>query len=60
LLIPRELLEGFDEVEIRKEDHALLVPPITNDDPILRLGKEPVTFEIDDASIPHDRYLYCA
>ena len=58
LLIPKELLEGFDEVEIRKGDHQLLIVPVSGDDPILQLGQEPVLDDIHDASANHDRYLY--
>ena len=58
LLIPKDLLEGFDEVEIRREDHHLLIVPVSREDPILQLGREPVLGEMDDASTNHDRYLY--
>ncbi len=60
LLVPKELLEGFDEVEIRKEDHQLVIVPISSDDPILQLGTEPVLDGVDDASDHHDRYIYRA
>jgi len=40
LLIPKDLLEGFDEVEVRREDHQLLILPVS-EDPILHLGREP-------------------
>ena len=58
LLIPKELLEGFDEVEIRKGDHQLLIVPVSGDDPIFQLGQEPVLDDIHDASANHGRYLY--
>ena len=58
LLIPKELLEGFDEVEIRKEDKRLLIVPVSEDDPIFQLGQDPVVGGIGDASANHDRYLY--
>jgi hypothetical protein len=58
LLIRKEFLEGFDEVEIRKENHQLLIVPVSEEDPILQLGREPVLAEMDDASTHHDRYLY--
>jgi virulence-associated protein VagC len=58
LLIPKELLEGFDEVEIRKEGHQLLIVPLSKEDPILQLGREPVLAEVGDASANHDRCLY--
>jgi hypothetical protein len=31
------LLEGIDEVEIRKEQNVIVVVPVTTDDPILVL-----------------------
>jgi hypothetical protein len=58
VLIPKILLEGIDEVEIRKEQNVIVVVPVTADDPILGLGKQPITLDVDDASVNHDRYLY--
>jgi len=57
LLIPKELLEGFDEVEIRKQNHQVLIVPASESDPILQLGREPILADITDASTDHDRYL---
>jgi hypothetical protein len=58
MLIPKMLLEGIDEVEIRKEQNVIVVVPVMADDPILGLGKQPITLDVDDASVNHDRYLY--
>jgi hypothetical protein len=58
VLIPKQLLEGVEEVEIRQERNAILVLPITEDDPILQLGEEPIADDVVDASAHHDRYLY--
>ncbi len=58
VLIPKQLLEGVEEVEIRQERNAILVLPITEDDPILQLGEEPIAEDVADASVHHDRYLY--
>lgn len=58
LLIPKQLLEGIKEVEIRKEGSLILVIPVPAEDPILQLGNEPVTDNVTDASVNHDRYLY--
>ncbi len=55
--IPKRLLEGVDEVEIRKESNLILVVPVTNKDPILELGKQPIVVGVTDASENHDRYL---
>ena len=57
LLIPKQFLEGIQEVEIRQQNGLLLIVPIVNDDPILQLGSEPIVDNVDDASINHDRYL---
>jgi hypothetical protein len=58
VLIPKMLLEGIDEVEIRKEQNVIVVVPVMVGDPILGLGKQPITLNVDDASVNHDRYLY--
>ena len=58
VLIPKRLLEGIDEVEIRKENNLILVVPVTSEDPILELGKQPIMADVTDASENHDRYLY--
>jgi hypothetical protein len=57
LLIPKQWLEGVDEVEIRKEQNVLLIVPVA-DDPILQLGRQPIVCDVDDVSEHHDRYLY--
>jgi virulence-associated protein VagC len=57
VLIPKQWLEGVDEVEIRKEEHQIIVVPIPADDPILALGSQPIVGDVTDASINHDRYL---
>ena len=58
LLIPKQFLEGIKEVEIRKEKDRILVIPIPSDDPILQLGRNPITDDVTDASVNHDRYIY--
>jgi hypothetical protein len=73
LFIPIEWLPGFDEFEIRREGHLILIMPImppaltfkpttlpinVADDPIWHLGEDPVDDEIKDASVNHDQYLY--
>ena len=57
LVIPKEMLAGVDEVEIRKEDQRIVISPIV-DDPIFNLGKHPVECGISDASENHDSYIY--
>ena len=58
VLIPKMLLEGIDEVEIRKEPNVIIVVPVMADDQILDLGGQPITLDVEDASANHDRYLY--
>ena len=58
VLIPKQLLEGIEEVEIRKENNIILIIPVRIQDPIVNLGKFPVDVEITDASIDPDCYIY--
>jgi hypothetical protein len=58
VLIPKEWLEGIDEVEIQKTQNMIIVMPVQADDSILNLGKQPIRLDVDDASVNHDRYLY--
>lgn len=57
-MIPRQLLGGLQEVEIRREDDRLIVEPVKERDPIFALGSDPIDEDIQDASVGHDRYLY--
>jgi virulence-associated protein VagC len=56
--IPKDLLEGIEEVEIHQENNHLVIVPIVKRDPILDLGKAPVPCGVSDASEQHDQYLY--
>ena len=58
VLIPKEWLEGIDEVDIQKAQNMILVVPVQAGDPILDLGKQPIRLDVEDASLNHDRYLY--
>ncbi len=58
LLIPKQLLEGVKEVEIRRENDKIIVIPLSSEDPILQLGTQPITDDVTDASTNHDRYVY--
>jgi virulence-associated protein VagC len=58
VVIPRELLEGIEEVEIRSENGRILLIPSLERDPILELGTHPVICGTTDASEHHDTYLY--
>ena len=58
VLVPKTLLEGIEEVEIRRAQNVILLVPVRPADPIFDLGKHPITVDVDDASANHDRYLY--
>jgi len=58
LIIPKGMLGSTKEVEIRKEDHRIVISLLDKSDPVLRLGKRPVECGVPDASEHHDRYLY--
>ncbi|MEK6288661.1 MAG: hypothetical protein AABO57_23330 [Acidobacteriota bacterium] len=58
LLIPKRLLEGIKEVEIRKENGLIVIVPLPANDPILQLGQDPIDDDVTDASVEHDRYIY--
>ena len=56
--IPKSLLKGVKEVEIRENENYILVIPVHDEDPISRFGKNPVSDGITDASVNHDKYIY--
>jgi len=58
VVIPKELLEGIAEVEIRKQNGLIVVVPVGKDDPIFDIGKNPVALGVPDASENLDKYVY--
>lgn len=58
VVIPKTLLEDATEVDIRKESGRVVVVPVPKDDPIFRIGKNPVAGGLTDASAEHDKYIY--
>jgi hypothetical protein len=58
VIIPKKMLAGAEDVEIRSEDHRIVVSPLIKSDPILNLGRRPVECGVSDSSENHDRYLY--
>ena len=57
VLVPKKLLKGIKEVEIRKDNGVILIVPVT-EDPIFALGRQPIADDITDASENHDTYIY--
>lgn len=58
VLIPRQLLEGIEEVELKKENGVITLVPTVQNDPIWNLGEDPIECDVSDASEQHDKYLY--
>lgn len=56
--IPRSMLEGVDEVEIKQQGTRIVVTPVLDEDPIFRFGKNPVQDTITDGSVDADKYIY--
>ncbi len=58
VMIPKKMLAGAEEVEIRTQDHRIVISPLSKSGPILNLGKQPVECGVSDGSEHHDGYLY--
>lgn len=58
ITIPRGMLEGVEEVEISRRGKTVVVTPVTDDDPIYRIGRNPVKGGVSDASANLDKYIY--
>lgn len=58
LTIPKRLLRGARQVNVRQEEDRLVIEPVVEDDPILGIGSDPVRAGTSDASTRHDSYLY--
>jgi hypothetical protein len=58
VVIPKEFLEGVQEVEIRKENNLIVVITTIKDDPIFEMGMNPVSCGVTDASEETDVYIY--
>ena len=60
VVIPKKLFKGNEEVEIRRESSIITVIPKVKEDPIFRLGVNPVSCNTPDASENPDKYIYTA
>ncbi len=59
VLVPKEMLQGIKEVEIVKEGGRIILLPLPNaNDPLFKLGTEPVKTDTTDGATQHDLYLY--
>ena len=58
VVIPKEFLEGVEEVEIRKENNLIVVITTIKSDPIFEMGMHPVYCGVTDVSEQADTYIY--
>ena len=57
LHLPRDWFGDAKQVEIRREGKQIIVILLDEEDPIRKLGSNPVSLDITDASTNHDQYL---
>ena len=58
VVIPRKLLKGIKEVDIRCRNGIIVVIPVGEKNPVFNIGKNPVKLGISDASENLDKYVY--
>lgn len=56
--LPKQWFHGVTVVEIQREEDRIVIVPVHENDPIARLGSDPIHLDLDDAAVNHDRYLY--
>ncbi len=57
--IPRRMLRGVKEVEIREDGRNIIVRPAASEsDPLFGLGQHPVRTGVTDGAEHHDAHLY--
>ena len=57
VLLPKQWFPGVDEVEIRQEKGQIVVVPFHPDDPILKLGRDPITVDVQDHFAAGEAYF---
>lgn len=57
-VVPKEFLEGVQEVEIRKKNNLIVVITTIKSDPFFEMGINPVSCGVPDASEQTDAYIY--
>jgi len=58
ITLPPQWFLGVAEVDIQREEGRVVVVPVREDDPITRLGENPIQIDVIDAASNHDQYLY--
>ena len=46
VLLPKEMFDGVEEVEISKRDQTIVVEPVRARDPVYELGEDPIDDEV--------------
>ena len=57
VVVPSNFFKGIKEVDISLKEDRIVIVPIHKDDPILKLGKNPIILDIKDASENVDNYI---
>lgn len=61
VVIPRDLLPDVEEVDFRREGDLIVLTRLRDtNDPVWKMGDDPVSAGRPDASEHHDGYLYRA
>jgi hypothetical protein len=61
VVIPRAMLPNVEEVDVRIKDGLIVLTPLRDtNDPLWKMGDDPVSAGLPDASENHDGYLYRA
>ncbi len=58
IIIPKEWLSGIKKVQMCKPNDRIMIASVLDKDPILKLGRNPVSCGAMDASSNPDKYLY--
>jgi hypothetical protein len=60
LLIPKRLLQGITQVEIRRVGKRITLTPSPIADPLRGFGEKPVQVGCTDGSVNHDAYAHAS
>lgn len=57
VLVPKEFFPGVDEVDVVRDNGAVVLTPRRKHDPVLEFGRHPLNDDLTDASENLDHYL---
>jgi hypothetical protein len=58
VLVPKDLLGNAQQVEIIEQPGRVVLVFDRSKDPIWGLGQNPVSLDVTDAALNHDKYIY--